>query len=169
MILCVIVFMLIVSVCYGSLGIGYTVNLPDEWAGIGGFWLRDGFGVFMMATTDLQARATMNLSHRLVNSWGDAQQQVIKTSGGGLFGLTYPLYSGIYVYLGAGNRMTQHYHQYYDRYEILGDRGYYWLKGDSESEMRYAGGIIALQSKLMMVLGVSGKPIRVTGGLGGIF
>ena len=165
----IILLMLITTSANAGLGISYTTNLPDEWAGLGAFWLRDGLGLFFMTSTDLNQRDTMDISNNMINTWGDTRQRTIKSYGGALYGITYPLDDGLYFYLGFGGRHEQRFYEYYDSYEILGDNGHYWVKGKNTSETRYAGGLIFLQNRLMGVLGVSAKPILLSAGVGGVF
>ena len=165
----IITMLLIATSAHAGIGIGYTMNLPGEWAGMGIFVLRDGLGAFFMSSTDLQRKDTMDISSGKISSWGDTQTQSIKSYGGAMYGVTYKLDDGVYAYLGLGSRAEQRYYQYYDRYEILGDNGKYWVKGGNTLERRYAGGLVLLQNRLMWVVGASAKPIRLSAGVGGVF
>jgi len=76
-----------------------------------------------------------------------------------------------YLYGGVGLSMTNEFYQYYDKYEMLGDNGKYWIDGENnKSELNITVGILSVcDEKYYFMIGVDTQPMGIDLGVGFLF
>lgn len=160
-------------------GIGYVMNMPNQFAGasahvLTGFW--GGMGVYVDAKFDLDSPEDEegyldSLTAREVDdrvgdqlfhteaSWKSVNVALVRAVGPQLA-----------VYAGAGLADNTNYRQYLDETGQMGRLGYYWVRDEERSgtEVNYtAGGIFQLTRSLGFQVGFETTPRGIA--LGGTY
>ncbi|KQC14725.1 MAG: hypothetical protein APR63_13550 [Desulfuromonas sp. SDB] len=159
----------------GSFIVGYLGNFPKQPFGINLIWIHpSGWGLtgdfrggFGPDRNELYEDVTVSIAE---NYWGDSLVEHTNqwfSANGGLVRTLYRDQLGLFATVGL--TMTNHYRRYYDHFEILGDRGFYWIP-DEDNDRFFAnfggGAFVVIADRIAIFTGGQTKPEGISVGLG---
>ena len=160
-----------------SLGLllGYFIDIPNAYLGLSGAFINSKFGLFFSFATSTKGFDDKNYYDNISvgtagGVWNDRQTGKDLNSELYILGAYFNIYRNIFGYGGIGYVNREHFIQFYDKFQILGDNGSYWVKENSEENFCLCGGIMIVINNVYVQLGTGTmSPASVQFGIGGKF
>lgn len=129
-------------------GFGLVMNLPKQWLGFSFFGTRPNqvsLYIDMKTTIPMEYGGDYlyhNISVAQAEEWNDPLQEEHSTWISLNVGLTKVLSSRVAGYVAVGYAGFTTYRNYYDEFQILGDRGSYWVEAENSSFINGLAGLL---------------------------